>query len=210
MSFIFRLVRRLPVLSVCVAALVICAGAYAALSATEQARPETEPAPTGQVPPIPDSDDASAREVASRAAAEAGQGVAPSSVRRLVGPSAETLGYSLWGWRADDGHPATMIIDPDGTPVVWTGCRQQFEVADRCGGYATPEGVLVLSGRADPSVRSVEVAGRQLDASAARLGDGGWLWVRTGFTIDTPDSRAPDVVIARTADGTDHSRPVAP
>lgn len=209
MSFIIGLVRRLPVLSAVVAALVICAGAYAALSAVDTASPELEAAPTGTVPPVPKADDAQARQIAAEAAAESGQGVAPGSVSRLVASQEATRGYSLWAWRTEDGHPAVMVVDPKGTPVTWTGCRQEIDYADRCGGYATPDGLLVLAGRAVAQVESVSLRGPALPASPAVLGDGGWLWVGTGFGADTPASRVPDVVVSRTEDGARHEAPVA-
>lgn len=209
MSFMIGLVRRLPVLSACVAALVICAGAYAALSAVDPASPETEPAPTGQVPTVPPGDAGQARDIAAQAAAESGQGVEPGSVRQLVPPSDATRGYALWSWTTDDGQPANMIVDPDGTPVIWTGCAAEFDYADRCGGYVTPDGVLVLTGRTTDQVSAISIAGRRLDATPAVLGSGGWLWVGTGFAPDTPDAETPSVVIARTTDGSTHQVPVA-
>lgn len=205
-----RLVRRLPVVSALAAALVISAGAYAALSVTDSADPTLEPPPSGQAPLVPAVDGPQARDIAAKAAAEAGQGVESGSVRQLVPPSTGTRGFSLWSWQTEEGNPAVMIVDPSGTPVIWTGCRRgSVAHVERCGAWGTPDGLLVLTGRSAPDVQAVQVAGPRLAATPAVLGNGGWLWVGTDFGPTTPVDRAPDVVIARTEDGTIHRAPVA-
>lgn len=167
------MVRRRPVVSALVAALVIRAGAYAAPSATGSADPALEPAPAGRVAPEPAADGDRSRDIAAEAAAEAGQGVEPDSVRRLVPPS-----------------PASMIVDPSGTAVVWSGCRRgPVTHVDRCNGRGTPDGLLILTGRAAPGVREVRVAGPRLPATPAVPGDGGWLWVGAGFGPEAAGGR---------------------
>jgi len=203
---------RHPVTVVLLSALIVGLGSFAALSATTPASPETEPAPTGQVPPVPrDGSDPAARAIAKQAAAEAGQGVRAGSVRLAVPASGATAGFALWSWVTDEGRPSHMIVDPDGTPVVWSGCSTEpVRYIDRCAGWATPTGILVLAGRASDTVVGVEVAGERLARQPAVLGDGGWMWVGRDFPPDTPADQVPDRVIAKEAGGQSHTIPVAP
>ncbi len=212
MRHLLALVRRLPVASTLVAALLLIVGSYAALAATTTtASPQTEPAPTGSVPALDSSSQTpDSLAIAEKAVAEAGQGAQPGTVRLVVPASRTTSGYALWSWVTSKGTPANMIVNPKGTPVTWTGCAPGgVAYADRCGGWTGPDGSLVLAGRASQKVSSVAVKGKEFSSSPAVLGSGGWLWVGSGFAADTPNAKVPDTVVATDPGGAVHTAPVA-
>lgn len=211
MRELLTLIRRLPVVSALVAALVLILCSYVALAATvPSASPENEPAPTGKVPALDSSRETpESLAIAEKAVAESGQGAEPGTVHLAVPASDATSGFALWTWTTAKGWPSNMIIDPKGKPVIWVGCSKDAVAVQRCGGWVGPDGTLVLAGRQSSEITAVAVKGKEFAKSPAVVGDIGWLWVGSGFAPNTPNEKVPDTVVATDRAGAVQAAPVA-